>query len=292
MGKRARAAADAAGVEAAEAAQLSSRLVRWRAKHPRRVVAGVELFRASETQGLPKEISEQRSGGVYTRAAGAASGASSAASGAPAPWAVYGEAVIVPFVHLYDAWAGTGKDRATSRVLHTFTDPDTGATSKHTTSIERMAGLAKTHPLVATMIPCRMRHLLGDRVLDSEGRASSGSQSLYDLSLSLSVSGKVLRMGLSCRGVGPTSFLLWWKPMGRGWTEVETQAARRTFFDLAELTAEHLFPGEEEQMLQIQPQPSSASPGAASGAPGAARQDSRHVGAGGRPRGMWNQRAD
>ena len=48
--------------------------------------------------------------------------------------------------------------------------------------------------------------------------------------------------------------------------------------DSPELTSEYLFPGEEEQMLQIQPQPSSASPGAASGAPGAARQDSRHVG--------------
>ena len=113
MGKRARAEEDAADVEGAEDEQLSSRLVAWRAKHPRRDYTGVPLVRASETQGLPKQICKQQCGGVYTRAAGAASGASSAASGAPAPRAVYGEAVIVPFVRLYDAWAGRAQSGPT-----------------------------------------------------------------------------------------------------------------------------------------------------------------------------------
>ena len=98
------------------------------------------------------------------------------------------------------------------------------------------------------------------RVLDEKGRATAGPQSPYELSLSLAVTAKVIRVGLSTRGVEANLFALWWSPQSVRWTELDTQLARAAFFDLAELTSDHLFPGEEEQMLQIQPQPSSASP--------------------------------
>ena len=128
--------------------------------------------------------------------------------------------------------------------------------------------MAKTHPLVATLHVGRQRHLLGERDLDIEGRAGSGGwQSRFFLSLSLAGSGRVFRVGLSGGeglsggGVDSTTFALWWYPKRPClWSEVDKQAARATFFDMAELSVDHLFPEQDgaEWTRQV--------PGAASGA--------------------------
>ena len=90
---------------------------------------------------------------------------------------------------------------------HVFVQPDTGEAWQHTTSIERLRELALTHPLVSTTDRLVRTH--PQRVLDKKGRATKGPQSPYELSLSLAETGKVIRVGLSTRGVEASLFALW-----------------------------------------------------------------------------------
>ena len=163
------------------------------------------------------------------------------------------EFVCVPFANKIPDFKLSAGELSLLRSMsprHVFVQEDTREAWQHTTSIERLTELALTHPLVSTtsrLMVCRVKAVL----TDERGRASEGPQSPYELSLSLAVTGKVIRVGLSTRGVDESLCALWWSPKAETWTEHDTQLARAAFFDLAELTAEHLFPGELEQMLQI-----------------------------------------
>ena len=114
-----------------------------------------------------------------------------------------------------------------------------GELCQHTTSMHRLLALARTHPIVQTVIPIHLRNLRLDREVDDEGRATKGHQSEFDLSLSLAGSGCVFIVGLSRRNVHPDLFALHWRPKGSGWTMNARMAARMLFFDLVELDANH-----------------------------------------------------
>ena len=77
--------------------------------------------------------------------------------------------------------------------LFKYKDSASGERFQHVTSMERVAELAKTHPMVSTL-KGHLENLLEDRVLDERGRASSGDQSNFWLSLSLAEFGKVMRV--------------------------------------------------------------------------------------------------
>ena len=82
--------------------------------------------------------------------------------------------------------------------LFVYQDSASGEMFRHATSMERVLALATTHPLVSTLNPI-LENLLEDRVLDDRGRAISGDQSNFYLSLSLAVCGKVMNVGISTR---------------------------------------------------------------------------------------------
>eukprot|EP00959_Pyramimonas_sp_CCMP1952_P006022 126201-Pyramimonas_sp.AAC.1 len=70
------------------------------------------------------------------------------------------------------------------------------------------------------MRPDRMRNLLdSDRGVDEVGRATSGDQGPYDLSLSLAQTGKVFKIGLTSKRMRPTLVGVWWRAQGPGWTQ-------------------------------------------------------------------------
>ena len=226
---------------------LLARWELWKTEHPRRNYVQVG------PHASPYESSQQQAGCVYSRGnsrlAGAASGAPGAAApGAPAPVSTrYSEVVRVPFAQRIRQGAGVRRV-AGEPSLFQYGDSASGETYQHTTSIQRMAALANSHPLVATMRLSCLRHVLDeDAVVDHEGRAKTTAddfpprhQSPYDLSLSLARSGKVFKVGLSTRRMHPTLFSLWWKAQGPGWKDSEINRARATFFDLAELDGDHI----------------------------------------------------
>ena len=113
-----------------------------------------------------------------------------------------------------------------------------GERFQHVTSMERVAELAKTHPMVSTL-KGHLENLLEDRVLDERGRASSGEQSNFWLSLSLAEFGKVMNVAITTRPsvVSTGCFGLWWRPKESDWLEAETWVARMVFNDLMELDA-------------------------------------------------------
>ena len=234
--------------------ELVARVQTWRDLHPTRRYVGENLERALLTEGREPHLSQQRAGVVFSRAASAASGAPGDASrraclspsafwrsGEPVLW----EVMCVPFSQAILGGQGT-KNVGDETELFTFQDPASGGLREHTTSVERMMALAKTHPLVATTTQAGLKGLRQERVVDRSGRATSGHQSPYTLSLSLAVTGKVLKIGLCSRWMLPGLFALWWKPHGPGWKKTETKAARMVFFDVAEVAADHLFPAEGE----------------------------------------------
>ena len=92
---------------------------------------------------------------------------------------------------------------------------------------------------MATINPAKIRNCQGEREQDEKGRATSGHQSSFNLSLSLVGTGKVFGVGLSTKEIRPDLFALFWKPVGSGWTFGSWIAARTTFFDLIELEASH-----------------------------------------------------
>ena len=105
-------------------------------------------------------------------------------------------------------------------------------------SVERMASLAVTHPLTATLLS-HAKKGWSERVRDHRGRANDGwPQSPYCLSVSLAGygGGKTLYMGLTTKGVQDKDmFGLWWHPMGPDWTDAHVRAARQLLFDVCEL---------------------------------------------------------
>ena len=152
---------------------LLARWEHWKTAHPRR----------NHVQGgphaSPYESSQRRAGCVYSRGnsrlAGAASGApGAAASGAPAPVSTrYSEVVCVPFAQRIRQGAGVRRV-AEEPTLFQYDDSASGETYQHTTSIQRMAALANSHPLVATMRLSCLRHVLDeDAMVDHEGRAKT-----------------------------------------------------------------------------------------------------------------------
>ena len=140
-----------------------------------------------------------------------------------------------------------------------------GERFQHVTSMERVAELAKTHPMVSTL-KGHLENLLEARVLDERGRASSGDQSNFWLSLSLAEFGKVMNVAITTRPsvVSTGCFGLWWRPKGSDWSEAETRAARMVFNDLMELDARRVKRAGETN------DPAEAASGAASDAPDAA----------------------
>ena len=166
------------GVRPEDGDDLLARWELWQTEHPRR--NRVQVY----------------SRGNW-RPAGAASGAPGpAAPGAPAPVS-YSEVVCVPFAQRIRRGAGVRRV-AEEPTLFQYVDSASLETYQHTTSIQRMAALANSHPLVATMRLSCLRHVLDDDALvDREGRAKTTAdgcpprhQSPYDLSLSLGLSQK------------------------------------------------------------------------------------------------------
>ena len=228
------------------AVRLAHRLLKWRQEHPKRDYAGSALEEAA--RGLPESLELQIAGRVYSRArsaGGTASGVHGAASNAPPfPAELYcAEVVCVPFSQVIPEGGGgveapAGRKNAARPHLYVYKDSASGDTRQHTTSIERILALAQTHPLVATINRVELRNLGGEeRQVDKEGRATSGHQSLFDLSLGLAGTGKVFQVGLTTKNVRPELFALHWTPVGSGWSLGSWIAARSCFFDLVELEA-------------------------------------------------------
>ena len=229
---------------------LQGRLGQWRQEHPKkRDYVGSRLEEAS--RGLPRSQEKQIAGLAYSPARRAAGGIASdvpgAASGAPpSGFEPYVEVVCVPFSKVIIPERGTGVQapagESTCDDLYVYQDSASGDVYQHTTSIGRILALAKTHPLVATIKPTKVRNDVqgGERQVDDKGRATSGQQSSFDLSLSMVETGKVFQVGLTTKGVRPEFFALHWKTIGSGWTVRTWIAARSTFFDLIELDASHI----------------------------------------------------
>ena len=94
--------------------------------------------------------------------------------------------------------------------LFSYQDSASGEWFQHTTSMERVLALATTHPLVS-MLTLHPENVFQDRELDKQGRAITGDQSNFFLSLSLAVSGKVMHVGISTRhSEASTSFFGLW----------------------------------------------------------------------------------
>ena len=218
----------AAEVRPEDEDDLLARWELWKTEHPRRnyIQVGPLASPCESSAGSP----------------------GAAAPGAPALASTrYSEVVRVLFAQRMRQSAGVRRV-AGEPSLFQYADSASGESYQHTTSIQRMAALANSHPLVATMRLSCLRHVLDeDAVVDHEGRAKTTAddspprrQSPYDLSLSLARSGRVFKVGLSTRRKHPTLFFLWWKAQGPGWKDSEINRARATFFDLAELDGDHI----------------------------------------------------
>ena len=201
------------------------RLRQWRQQYPKRNYVGSQLVEVSGD--LPRSRQKLTAGHVCSRraAGGTASGAPGAASGAPPkkkkkPY--YFEVVIVPF----SQQVIPGSQDAVQRPdvpgdrckidpdLFQYTDRVSGQTHQHTTSIGRMHALARSHPFVWTTTCICLRSVRDEREEDCKGRATSGPQSSFELSMSLVHTLKVFRVGLTT-GRGPEIFALHWRTKGR-----------------------------------------------------------------------------
>ena len=222
-----------------EVVDLVGQLKQWRQGHPKR--DNDQLVEAS--RGLPTDLEKQTAGLVYSparRAAGgtASGGVPSAASGAP-PSDPYFEIVCLPFSQVIPVdksavEAPEGSYLTDGAELFAYTDDDSGEIHQHTTSIQRMLVLARTHPLVHTIDCIHVRNVLDEREEDDKGRVTSGHQSSFELSLSLVETGMVFRVGLRTKSVRPEFFALHWRTTRTGWKLDSWSAARNVFFDLIE----------------------------------------------------------
>ena len=104
-----------------------------------------------------------------------------------------------------------------------------------------------------------MQNWREDRELDEQGLAIKGEQSDFNLSLSLAVTGKVMRVGITTRHIKKGYFGLWWAPKGTNWTEADMISGRQTFLDLMELKSANVKDAPEDQRMEL-------GAGAASGA--------------------------
>ncbi len=225
---------------------LAARWRLWRSQHPPRSYVGAPIQRVSKSRGLPADTSRHKAGGMWTRLQPNPGRFNCAASGASCDQVVSAEFLCVPLARRVGEGEKTPPLGA-SDDLFEHRDSASGDWFQHVTSVRRWLELAKTHPMVHTCYPYYPRRAA--RVLDEQGRAVSGEQGEFRLSLSLSATGNVFRVGMRAKSVAPPLVALWWRPMmGTGWTPRETLAARRVFFDLCEVEADSLFPeGAEAQ---------------------------------------------
>ena len=128
------------------------------------------------------------------------------------------EVVCVPFSQVIPVGQGAVEAPGGSYLidpdLFQYRDCDSGQTHQHTTSIGRMHALARSHPFVWTTTCICLRSVWDEREEDCKGRATSGPQSSFELSMSLVHTLKVFRVGLTT-GRGPEIFALHWRTKGR-----------------------------------------------------------------------------
>ena len=223
---------------------LAARWGLWRSQHPPRSYVGAPIQRVSKSRGLPADTSRHKAGGMWTRLQPNPGRFNCAASGASCDQVVSAEFLCVPLARRVGEGEKTPPLGA-SDDLFEHRDSASGDWFQHVTSVRRWLELAKTHPMVHTCYPYYPRRAA--RVLDEQGRAVSGEQGEFRLSLSLSATGNVFRVGMRAKNVAPPLVALWWRPMMEtDWTPRETLAARRVFFDLCEVEADSLFPEDAE----------------------------------------------
>ncbi len=250
-----------------DAGAMEDRLRQWRDAHPPRgYYVWQRLNRIKKTHGLPRDTSVQIAGGMWTlrrkrRDSGSRAGG---ASGASAGRGVTAEFLCVPCaqqrIEVGQDAAAIGK----ADDLFVYQDSASGELFQQTTSVRRWFELAKTHPGATAFFTssCRQRPARDDE----RGRAVEGDQGGRILWLSLAVSGKEFRAGISTEGVASSLVACWWCPEGSDWDPAEIQEARRVWLDLCEADGNEAF-GASTRDDVLEGDADSAAAGAASGAP-------------------------
>ncbi len=244
---------------------MEDRWRQWRDAHPPRGYVWQRLKRIKKTHGLPRDTSVQIAGGMWTRRRRRRDSGSRAggASGASAGRGVTAEFLCVPCAQRIEV----GQDAAAigkADDLFVYQDSASGELFQQTTSVRRWFELAKTHPGATAFFTssCRQRPARDDE----RGRAVEGDQGGRILWLSLAVSGKEFRAGISTEGVASSLVACWWCPEGSDWDPAEIQEARRAWLDLCEADGNEAF-GASTRADVREGDADSAAAGAASGAP-------------------------
>ena len=109
-----------------------------------------------------------------------------------------------------------------------------GTQMEHYTNIHRMEHLARSPPLVGSVVAHNVWKQWDERVVDGKGRALENHQSPHDLRITLAASGASMLAGCTVNKVAQELLSLWWSSGSPYLSDDARDEMQAVFFDITE----------------------------------------------------------